>query len=188
MHEERARRLLEAEALRLGWVRAVEEERRADEAEGGIFAELSSADQHQADSASETFQEELEQTIVVMEDERLADVRHALGRLDAGTYGTCETCHDVIPDERLEAEPAARFCITHQRAWELRQIDLSTAVLPGPDPSGNPLPATLDGLPTDDDLGEALEVSAEEAAVHVEDRATGMTPAEAERMLADEPS
>jgi DnaK suppressor protein len=41
----------------------------------------------------------------------LRDVDHALARMDAGTYGTCERCGQPIPDERLEALPAARLCI-----------------------------------------------------------------------------
>jgi DnaK suppressor protein len=41
----------------------------------------------------------------------LRDVDHALDRMDAGTYGTCERCRQPIADERLEALPAARLCI-----------------------------------------------------------------------------
>lgn len=43
----------------------------------------------------------------------LDDVERALGRLDDGTYGTCEACGEAIADLRLEAMPAARFCIQH---------------------------------------------------------------------------
>jgi RNA polymerase-binding transcription factor DksA len=46
----------------------------------------------------------------------LADVARALERLDEGTYGTCEACAAVLPDERLAAEPAQRFCSEHQPA------------------------------------------------------------------------
>jgi len=45
--------------------------------------------------------------------ERLDDVEHALVRLDEGTYGTCEVCGTVIPTERLEALPTARWCMEH---------------------------------------------------------------------------
>jgi DnaK suppressor protein len=41
----------------------------------------------------------------------LRDVDHALDRMDAGTYGTCERCRQPIAEERLEALPAARLCI-----------------------------------------------------------------------------
>jgi DnaK suppressor protein len=41
----------------------------------------------------------------------LDDVDAALLRLDEGTYGTCEICGNPIGEARLEAMPAARFCI-----------------------------------------------------------------------------
>jgi RNA polymerase-binding protein DksA len=36
----------------------------------------------------------------------------ALARMDAGTYGACETCGASIPYERLEAIPYARSCVS----------------------------------------------------------------------------
>jgi len=45
--------------------------------------------------------------------EQLDDVERALGKLDAGTYGLCEVCGNRIGASRLEAMPAARFCIDH---------------------------------------------------------------------------
>jgi DnaK suppressor protein len=45
----------------------------------------------------------------------LDDVEHALGRIDAGTYGTCERCGKEIALERLEAVPFARLCIDCKR-------------------------------------------------------------------------
>jgi RNA polymerase-binding protein DksA len=41
----------------------------------------------------------------------LADVEHALSKLDDGTYGTCDVCGKPIAAARLEAMPAARRCI-----------------------------------------------------------------------------
>ncbi|MEZ5208484.1 MAG: TraR/DksA C4-type zinc finger protein [Acidimicrobiales bacterium] len=38
--------------------------------------------------------------------EQLDDVDRALGKLDDGTYGSCEVCGATIPDERLAAMPA----------------------------------------------------------------------------------
>ena len=45
--------------------------------------------------------------------QELAEVDHALEKLDVGTYGRCETCGEPIAPARLEAMPAARFCINH---------------------------------------------------------------------------
>ncbi|HVF75480.1 MAG TPA: TraR/DksA C4-type zinc finger protein [Acidimicrobiales bacterium] len=43
--------------------------------------------------------------------ETLTDVETALAKLDTGDYGVCEGCGDRINPARLEAMPAARFCI-----------------------------------------------------------------------------
>jgi DnaK suppressor protein len=44
--------------------------------------------------------------------ETLTEVEKALARLDAGEYGRCESCGQMIPEARLEAKPAARLCIS----------------------------------------------------------------------------
>jgi DnaK suppressor protein len=43
----------------------------------------------------------------------LEGIERALAKLDDGTYGRCERCDKEIPAARLEAMPAARFCIDH---------------------------------------------------------------------------
>ena len=48
----------------------------------------------------------------------LEDVDRALQMLDKGTYGLCEACGKPINPERLEANPAARFCREDQRLQE----------------------------------------------------------------------
>src|SRR5580700_5279890 len=48
----------------------------------------------------------------------LGEIADALRRLDDGTYGLCEVCGKPIPDERLEANPTARYDVEHQRAVE----------------------------------------------------------------------
>lgn len=40
----------------------------------------------------------------------LADVEHAMARLDDGTYGRCEACDLPIDDDLLAATPARRLC------------------------------------------------------------------------------
>jgi RNA polymerase-binding transcription factor DksA len=42
----------------------------------------------------------------------LGEIDEALAKLDAGTYGVCESCHQAIGEARLEAVPTARLCIT----------------------------------------------------------------------------
>lgn len=49
--------------------------------------------------------------IVIELEQRLNNVKAALLRIEAGTYGTCGECGKPIPAERLEANPAANGCI-----------------------------------------------------------------------------
>ena len=43
--------------------------------------------------------------------ETLAEVEHALEKFASSTYGPCESCGRPLSSARLEAKPAARFCI-----------------------------------------------------------------------------
>ena len=43
--------------------------------------------------------------------ETLQEIDDALAKFDAGTYGRCEDCGAEIGDARLEAMPAARYCM-----------------------------------------------------------------------------
>lgn len=41
---------------------------------------------------------------------RLSDINKALGKIEAGNYGVCESCGKEIESDRLEANPAAPTC------------------------------------------------------------------------------
>ena len=51
--------------------------------------------------------------LVAQLEKRHKDIDDALEKMDKGTYGICEVSGDPIPFKRLEADPAARACITH---------------------------------------------------------------------------
>ena len=53
----------------------------------------------------------------------LRDVDDALERLAAGTYGHCETCHEPIEADRLDADPLIRFCLDHLSPIEARALE-----------------------------------------------------------------
>lgn len=59
----------------------------------------------------------------------IEEVDAALARLDAGTYGLCDTCHDPIEPERLAADPLVRYCLDHLTADQRQalQMDLDLA-------------------------------------------------------------
>ncbi len=111
-----ARQRLEEERTRLEQVRSDQHE--SDESESDSLGELSHMDQHQADVGTETFEREKDLSILENVEAELADIEHALARLNDGTYGTCEACGRPIDDARLEALPAARLCLEDQAQAE----------------------------------------------------------------------
>jgi RNA polymerase-binding protein DksA len=119
MESEQVRQHLGEERQRLADIRTgFDEQHLTTETEADSLAELSTNAQHQADTGTETFNRERDLSILEHIDAELADVEHALQRLDDGTYGTCEACGRPIGEERLEAQPAARFCVDDQTVAE----------------------------------------------------------------------
>ncbi|HYN99678.1 MAG TPA: TraR/DksA C4-type zinc finger protein [Actinomycetota bacterium] len=124
MNESTARKLLEEERSRLEDVKNSAELETLEEGETESYQELSAVDQHTGDLGTATFEREKADSIRNSVEAQLADVDHALARLESGTYGICEMCGKTIPDERLKARPAARFCIDDQAKVE-RQSTIS---------------------------------------------------------------
>lgn len=118
MDNDAVRQRLVEERERLDVVRSTFDGEGLDQSEAESLGELSSYDQHQADVGTETFEREKDMSILEQVEAELADVEHALRRLDEGTYGTCEVCGKTIPDERLEAMPATRLCLAHREEAE----------------------------------------------------------------------
>lgn len=134
MDTDLARQRLADERARLDGVKSTfDDEGLNDQTESESLGELSSYDQHQADMGTETFEREKDLSILEQVEAELADVEHALRRLDDGTYGTCEVCGKAIPDERLEAMPATRLCLEHQAEAEreVRFSDVGPGRAPG---------------------------------------------------------
>lgn len=63
---------------------------------------------------ADTYEEYEERSAVEVELENyLQDIRAALKRIEDGTYGTCKVGGEAIPEDRLEAYPAAKTCVEH---------------------------------------------------------------------------
>ena len=119
MEPDDARDRLNEERDRLEHIRTgFDAEHLHDESEDDSTSELSHLAQHAADIGTETFEREKDFSILEQVEAELADVDRALRRLDDGTYGKCEACGNPIGDDRLEAMPAARFCVAHQSEAE----------------------------------------------------------------------
>src|SRR3954452_4815720 len=68
-------------------------------------------DSNFADSSQVTAERGEAEVIATKLRETLNEVERALAKFDHGTYGRCEGCGEPIPEARLEAKPAARYCI-----------------------------------------------------------------------------
>ncbi|HYN56607.1 MAG TPA: TraR/DksA family transcriptional regulator [Motilibacterales bacterium] len=79
-----------------------------------------SAGDDQADAGSKTLEREQEMSVNANARDLLDQSTHALRRLEAGTYGVCESCGAVIPAARLRAFPRATLCIACKQAEERR--------------------------------------------------------------------
>jgi RNA polymerase-binding transcription factor DksA len=86
---------------------------------GSISDELgdivTSGDENLGDSATATFDRELEQGLEEGAQQTLTAIDNALRKIEEGTYGTCEVCGKPIDPGRLAAIPWARLCIDDQR-------------------------------------------------------------------------
>ncbi|HXQ00588.1 MAG TPA: TraR/DksA C4-type zinc finger protein [Solirubrobacteraceae bacterium] len=111
MEPERARELLAQERRRieLAIAELTEQDKQAA-AEQGEPGELGSED---------LYEKELEEGLTEDLAEQLAAVERADARLAAGTYGISVDSGEPIPDERLEALPAAERTVEEQRAHDL---------------------------------------------------------------------
>ncbi len=72
-------------------------------------------DEHDPEGATIAFERQQVAALLAQARRRLADVDAAVTAVEAGTYGRCERCDQPIPDERLEALPAARLCMECKR-------------------------------------------------------------------------
>jgi DnaK suppressor protein len=74
----------------------------------------------QADSGSSALEREQELTLVNNVRDLLEQNLHALERLGATGFGTCESCGEAIGKARLQAFPRATLCVTCKAREERR--------------------------------------------------------------------
>ncbi len=53
----------------------------------------------------------------------LREVDSALQRMNSGSYGICEACHESIEADRLLADPLVRLCLDHLTAEQQRALE-----------------------------------------------------------------
>jgi DnaK suppressor protein len=92
----------------------LEEERRDLQAkldELGPGGDNLTYDSNFADSSQVTAERGEVEALAGQLRETLSGVELALGKLSSDDYGVCEDCGETINPLRLEAKPAARYCI-----------------------------------------------------------------------------
>jgi RNA polymerase-binding protein DksA len=108
---DRFRRRLEDEQQRLlEVIRDIEAER--EEVRLTETSSDRSPDPNTAEGGSLAFEMEKELSILENTRDILSQVEEALGRIDDGTYGTCDVCGEAIPVARLDALPYTKLCVT----------------------------------------------------------------------------
>ena len=107
---ERLRKKLEEERDSLARL-LDEHEQEREEARLAETASERSPDPMTAEGGSMAFEYEKELSIDQNSADLLVKVEHALGRLDRGEYGDCESCGNPVPVARLEALPYATLCV-----------------------------------------------------------------------------
>jgi DnaK suppressor protein len=117
MDKATARKRLDEERTRLQGIRD-DLRREQEEATSETGGELSSFDQHPGDIGTETFEMEKNVSLLEQVSDELQEIEAAFERLERGEYGICQACGRPIGDERLEAMPAARFCVEDQAKAE----------------------------------------------------------------------
>ena len=76
---------------------------------------ITSGDGNLGDTATATYDRELDQSLEEGAQQTLIAIEDALRKIEDGTFGTCEVCGKPIGEARLAAIPWARFCIDDQR-------------------------------------------------------------------------
>jgi DnaK suppressor protein len=81
---------------------------------------VSQAGDDEADASSKLAQREHDLALTQNTRELLQQTEHALARIDAGTYGECESCGKPIGKARLQAFPRATLCVECKQKQERR--------------------------------------------------------------------
>ncbi|HEX3925571.1 MAG TPA: TraR/DksA family transcriptional regulator [Streptosporangiaceae bacterium] len=93
-----------------------------DRAESDIASRLGDAavdaGDDQADVGAKAYEREHELALTHNARELLVQTDQALARIDAGTYGTCESCGEPIGKARLQAFPRAVLCVACKQREE----------------------------------------------------------------------
>lgn len=79
------------------------------------------------EEGTDAFDRQFALTIASSENDSLLLAEEALQKLDAGTYGICDTCGGAVELQRLKALPFVRLCIACQSDIERKKMKFRPA-------------------------------------------------------------
>jgi RNA polymerase-binding transcription factor DksA len=72
--------------------------------------ELSSYDNHPADIGTDVYMQDMQNSLTNHEEGRLNNIEDALNKIEDGSYGICNVCHQQIDEDRLDILPETNLC------------------------------------------------------------------------------
>ena len=79
--------------------------------DGGNLSQESVFSVHMADAGTDSFEQEKNYNLMSRESDYYKNLEIALERIDDGTFGMCNICDDLIPEERMIEVPNATKCV-----------------------------------------------------------------------------
>ena len=78
---------------------------------GGGLSQESVYSVHMADAGTDSFEQEKNYNLMSRESDYFKNLEVALERIDDGSFGMCNICEDLIPEERMIEVPNATKCV-----------------------------------------------------------------------------
>ncbi len=75
----------------------------------------------EVDLASATVEQNLTFKLLDRDRKLMAEIEHALAKIDTGEYGYCEGTGEVIPKRRLEVRPWCKYSVKYKEQLEKRK-------------------------------------------------------------------
>lgn len=91
---------------------------RREEDQKDEYREIATEAPDPGDSSFADLTTDLDNAAIGRDMNELRAIRRARDRMADGSYGTCMDCGELIPQQRLMAQPIAERCARCQEAWE----------------------------------------------------------------------
>jgi DnaK suppressor protein len=109
------------ERLEILHAQIIETSRDASEESRQLLDDQRDVPGDHADDATNLNLQDIDASLQIQEQQRVAEVRRALEKIREGTYGLSDASGEPIPRARLEAKPEARHTIEEEELLEKQQ-------------------------------------------------------------------